>query len=505
MFLASMFGHKETKQVDNYMAGAVYAGRRPLFDRSVLVASVLLLLLSVVMIYTASIGVLAAKVDGDTFFFVRKQLMFILLGGILSTLVLTVPMQIWARLSKRYLIWFAILLLAATYFMGSEINGAKRWLNLGFFNLQSTELLKLVWILYLGGYFYRHIKKMESWAGVVRPLFFLGVILGFIYLQDDFGSVVVVSFVTIVLFFISGLSIKFCFTVAVLFGGPFFAYIIMTSPYRVARILNYLEPWKDEFGKSYQLLNSFMAIGRGDLTGQGLGESLFKLAYLPEPHTDFILSIWVEETGFVGAMLVLGLEFFLIFKMSWLGLRHLKTGKILTGEIALGISMWFLAQVFINVGSITGLIPPKGLTLPLLSYGGSSLVMMMAAIAVYLRISYEERMGLYTEYLAELKSVRRMERRQALNKMNEALALAQKEADAQKNASATAEAKPYASTVVFKGTNPNKGTSSVKLKPDATQAKGKIKELDSNSKVESKLAPKPAPKEDHNYGRSYLG
>ena len=130
--------------------------------------------------------------------------------------------------------------------------------------------------------------------------------------------------------------------------------------------------------------------------------------------------------------------------------------------------MWFLAQVFINVGSITGLIPPKGLTLPLLSYGGSSLVMMMAAIAVYLRISYEERMGLYTEYLAELKSVRRMERRQALNKINEARALAQKEADAQKNAFATAEAKPYASTVVFKGTNPNKDTSPDKLKSDAT-------------------------------------
>ena len=467
MFLASMFGHKETKQVDNYMAGAVYAGRRPLFDRSVLVASVLLLLLSVVMIYTASIGVLSAKVDGDTFFFVRKQLMFILLGGILSTLVLTVPMQIWARLSKRYLIWFALLLLVATYFFGSEINGAKRWLNLGFFNLQSTELLKLVWILYLGGYLYRHIKIMESWGGVVRPFSFLLVIIVFMYLQDDFGSAVVVSFVTLALFFISGLSIKFGFTVAVILGTPLFAFI-MTSQYRMSRILDYLDPWKYEYGKTYQLLSSFMAIGRGDLTGQGLGESLFKLAYLPEPHTDFIFSIWVEETGFVGAMLVLGLEFFLIFKMAWLGLRHLKNGKVLTGEIALGISMWFLAQVFINVGSITGLIPPKGLTLPLLSYGGSSLVMMMAAIAVYLRISYEERMGLYTEYLAELKSVRRMERRQALNKINEARALAQKEADAQKNAFATAEAKPYASTVVFKGTNPNKDTSPDKLKSDAT-------------------------------------
>lgn len=447
----SVLSRGKADKVDNYMAGAVFVGRKPLFDRSVFVVSFLLLLLSIVMIYTASIGVLATRADGDTFFFVRKQLMFILIGGILSVGVLTVPMQIWAKLSKRYLIWFALALLSVTYFLGPEINGARRWINLGFVNFQSTELLKLVWILYISGYFYRHIKKTGSIASFIRPLIFLITILALIYLQKDFGSVVVVFFITAVLFFVSGLSIYVCLCLLAFLGVPIFLFFIMSSPYRVQRILSFLDPWQDEFGDSYQIVASFMAIGRGGFHGQGLGESLFKLAYLPEAHTDFILSIWTEETGFIGGALILILEFFLVTKMALTGFRHLKHSKILTGEISLGISMWFLAQIFINVGSISGLTPPKGLTLPLLSYGGSSLVMMMVAVALYLRITYEERYGLYKEYQAELKAVRRMERRQALKQAAEAEDKERKLKEAeQEKANEEAQHTVFARTVVFK-------------------------------------------------------
>ena len=275
--------------------------------------------------------------------------------------------------------------------VGREINGAKRWLPLGFINLQPSELLKIFWILYFSSYVSRKIESISTTTkGFIKPAAFIGVMAVLLLVQHDMGSLVVVSCITYSLTFIAGAGfIKYGVVIMLALLLAFL--LVLVSPYRIARFKSFMDPWQDQYGSGYQLTQSLMAFGRGGITGEGLGNSYQKLGYLPEAHTDFITSILGEEFGFVGMVLLLLLELFIVYKSFRLAFKILKQDAIYQGYVAAGIGTLFCVQTFINVGSALVGIPTKGLTLPLVSYGGSSMISCCMAIAILLRIDFEWR------------------------------------------------------------------------------------------------------------------
>ena len=302
-------------------------------------------------------------------------------------------MAFWQKANQPLLLVGMVLLLAVLI-VGKEINGSTRWIRLGPINIQVSEVAKLFFFCYLAGYLVRKKSEVqENLKGFIKPILVFIVYATLIMMQPDLGTVMVMFVTTVGLLFLAGARLWQFF--ALMVTGLFLVvFLIAISPYRRARITGFLDPWDDPFGKGYQLVQSLMAYSRGDWFGQGLGNSVQKLQYLPEAHTDFIFSILAEETGFLGVVTVLVVLFTLIFRALNIGLNALKADKAYEGYLALGIAIWFAFQSMVNVGASAGILPTKGLTLPFVSYGGSSLLVMTIAVGILLRVDFETKMAL---------------------------------------------------------------------------------------------------------------
>ncbi|MCR5537305.1 MAG: putative lipid II flippase FtsW [Succinivibrio sp.] len=358
------------------------------YDRWLLIASLLLICIGLVLINSASIMESFAKY-GDEWILTKKHLFAIVVAlgaGMVSAAIST---EFLSRNSLK-LLFVSIGLLGLVLVIGREVNEAKRWINLGFFNLQPAEVFKLCWILYFASFVSRKVDEVNTALGFFKSVVILFVPAVLLLMQPDFGTLVVVSVIAFGMLWVVGAGlIKYLVVVAAV--GVAFFFLVVTRPYRMLRITSFLNPWEDPFGSGYQLTQSLMAFGRGGLTGEGLGNSLQKLGYLPEAHTDFVTSILGEELGFLGMCMVILLEFFIVCKAIHLSFKILHTASLFQGYVAFGIGVMFCMQTVINIGAASGGLPTKGLTLPLVSFGGSSLIVCCAAMGILMRIDYEWR------------------------------------------------------------------------------------------------------------------
>ena len=393
------------------------------FDVSLLWMVVLMTAFSLVMIYSASIAY-AASEGGNQFSFVSKQAMFVG-ASVLGCLGLSLlSMSFWRKIIPFYFAFSAILLVVVL-FVGREINGATRWIHIGPVNLQPTELFKLATVLYLSSLFTRREEvlrsmdslglkplfvglfnaflcpfskearqktwqKLKKFKNILLPIVMIALGLVFVMAQPDFGSFVVIVSITMGMLFLAGFPWKY-FAVLVLsvLGGM--GMMILAAPYRMARVSAFLDPWGDPLGKGYQLTHSLMAIARGEWFGQGLGAGLEKRFYLPEAHTDFIFAVIGEEFGFVGMCILVFCYGWLVMRAFSIGKQARDSGLMFSAYVANGIGIWIGIQSFFNIGVNIGILPTKGLTLPLMSYGGSAVAVMLVCVTLLLRIDYENR------------------------------------------------------------------------------------------------------------------
>ncbi|RKS86943.1 cell division-specific peptidoglycan biosynthesis regulator FtsW [Orbus hercynius] len=357
-----------------------------LYDRALLWTVIGLMIFGVLMVTSASM----AMSENRPFFYTQRELVQLGLAITVMLIVLYIPIARWKQASMPLLL-LTIILLIVVLFTGSAIKGASRWIPLGIFNFQPAELSKLALFCYLASYLKRKSDEVQSsFWGFFKPMTVMLVLSLLLLKQPDLGTVIVLFSVTLGILFIAGARLwQF---IAILATGIFsVVLLILFEPYRLTRFTTFLDPWKDPTGSGYQLTSSLMAIGNGGFWGQGLGNSVRKLGYLPEAHTDFIFSIIAEELGYFGVIMILALLFFLTFKALSIGYRSLSVGAQFSGYLACQIGIWFGFQTFVNIGVTSGMLPTKGLTLPFISYGGSSLIIMSVAVALLLRIDFEFR------------------------------------------------------------------------------------------------------------------
>lgn len=359
------------------------------FDSGLLLISVILLSVGLIIVTSASMPV-AARLFDNPFHFAIRHCVYIILAITAALIVMQIPMS-WWRISNPWLLLFAIGLLVAVLLVGRTVNGSTRWLAVGPITIQAAEPAKLFFFCYLAGYLVRRYEQVtENLKGFIKPLLVFFALAILLLMQPDLGTVVVMFATTVGLLFLAGARI-WQFIGLLLAGVLAIVALIFFESYRMKRVISFLDPWADPFGSGYQLTQSLMAYGRGDVFGQGLGNSLQKLEYLPEAHTDFIVAILAEELGFSGVFCVLILLFILVYKALKLGNLALQKERPFDAYLAYAIGIWFSFQTAVNVGASAGILPTKGLTLPLVSYGGSSLITMAVAVALLVRIDFEIR------------------------------------------------------------------------------------------------------------------
>ncbi|MFC2540551.1 putative lipid II flippase FtsW [Neisseria sicca] len=358
------------------------------FDTSLLWMTVLMTVFSLVMIYSASIAYAAAE-GGTQFSFVGKQALFVAVGVLVCIGLSFVSMNTWKKLMPWYF-GFSGLLLLLVLFLGREINGATRWIHAGPVNIQPTELFKLAVVLYLSSLFTRKAEVLQSVKKIMFPGGLIAAGLVLIMFQPDFGSFVVIVGVTMAMVFLAGFPAKYFIMMGMILAS-FMTAAIMLAPYRMARVSAFLNPWADPLGKGYQLTHSLMAIARGEWFGQGLGASLEKRFYLPEAHTDFIFAVIGEEFGFLGMCILVACYVWLVVRAFSIGRQARDLDLTFGAYVANGIGVWIGIQSFFNIGVNIGILPTKGLPLPLMSYGGSAVVVMLVCITLLLRVDYENR------------------------------------------------------------------------------------------------------------------
>lgn len=356
------------------------------FDNSLLWTVISLMVFGLIMVTSASMSFS----ENDPFYYTQRELIQITISLLLMIITLYIPMQRWQQFASALLI-VAIIMLIVVLGIGASINGASRWIPLGIFNFQPAELAKLSLFIFLAGYLSRKSDEVQNrFWGFFKPMVVMTILSILLLKQPDLGTVIVLFMVTIGILFIAGAQL-WQFIAILLTGVGAVICLILFEAYRLTRLLTFLDPWQDATGSGYQLVASLMAIGSGGITGQGMGNSILKLGYLPECHTDFIFSIISEEFGYVGVITLLTLLFFLTFKALAIGYRALNDGSLFSGYLACEIGIWFGFQTFVNIGVTSGMLPTKGLTLPFISYGGSSLIVMSIAVAILLRIDFEFR------------------------------------------------------------------------------------------------------------------
>jgi cell division protein FtsW len=362
-----------------------------LYDVPLIYCMVILVGVGFIMVTSASMPT-AIRMFDNPFHFTIRHVVYLVLSLSLLMISTSLPMSFWKKANLPLLL-AGIPMLIAVLVIGREVNGSTRWIGVGPINIQVSEVAKLFFFCYLAGYLVRKKSEVqENLKGFIKPLAVFTVYAFLILMQPDLGTVVVMFVTTIGLLFLAGARL-WQFFALMMAGVGLVVLLIASSPYRRARITGFMDPWDDPFGKGYQLVQSLMAYSRGDWFGQGLGNSVQKLQYLPEAHTDFIFAILAEETGFIGVFTVLTVLFVLIFRALNIGFNALKAGKEYEGYLALGIAIWFAFQSMVNVGASAGILPTKGLTLPFVSYGGSSLLVMTVAAGILLRVDFEVKMA----------------------------------------------------------------------------------------------------------------
>ncbi|AFR04991.1 cell division protein FtsW [Pectobacterium brasiliense] len=361
-----------------------------LYDRTLVWLTLGLAVIGFVMVTSASMPV-GQRLASDPFLFAKRDAIYIGLAFGLSLITLRVPMEIWQRYSPVLLL-LAMVMLLVVLAVGSSVNGASRWISLGPLRIQPAELSKLALFCYLSSYMVRKVEEVRNnFWGFCKPMGVMVVLAVLLLAQPDLGTVVVLFITTLAMLFLAGA--KMWQFLAIIGCGVFaVGLLIVAEPYRMRRVTSFWNPWDDPFGSGYQLTQSLMAFGRGEFWGQGLGNSVQKLEYLPEAHTDFIFSILGEELGYIGVVLALLMIFFVAFRAMSIGKRALEIDQRFSGFLACSIGIWFSFQTLVNVGAAAGMLPTKGLTLPLISYGGSSLLIMSTAIVLLLRIDFETRL-----------------------------------------------------------------------------------------------------------------
>ena len=366
------------------------------FDQTLFWVVAALLLWGVVMVYSASI----AMPDNPRFanyshtHFLTRHLFSILMAFAAALIAFQVPINVWEKAAPwLFILALGLLILVLVPFIGKGVNGARRWISLGVMNFQPSELAKFAIVLYAADYMVRKMEVKERFFRAVMPMAIAVAVVGLLLLAEpDMGGFLVIAVIAMGILFLGGVNARMFFLIALILVVAF-GLIIATSEWRRERIFAYLDPWNEKYalGKGYQLSHSLIAIGRGEIFGVGLGGSVEKLHWLPEAHTDFLLAVIGEEFGLIGVVTLIGMFLWLTRRMMHIGRQAIALDNVFAGLVAQGVGIWIGFQAFINMGVNLGALPTKGLTLPLMSYGGSAILVNLVAIAVVLRVDYENR------------------------------------------------------------------------------------------------------------------
>ncbi|MGP4123405.1 MAG: cell division protein FtsW [Sodalis sp. (in: enterobacteria)] len=362
-----------------------------LYDRPLLWLTLGLTFMGFVMVTSASMSI-GERLLSDPFYFAKRDAFYLSLAFFLSLITLRIPIAVWQRYSSVMLL-VTLSMLLVVLVVGSSVNGASRWIALGPLRIQPAELSKLALFCYLADYLVRKVEEVRTnFWGFCKPMSVIMLLAVLLLAQPDLGTVVVLFVTTLAMLFLAGAKLWQFLSII---GSGIFAVVllIIAEPYRIRRVTSFWNPWDDPFGSGYQLTQSLMAFGRGKFWGQGLGNSIQKLEYLPEAHTDFIFAILGEELGYFGVVLTLLMIFLVAFRAMSIGRKALAIEQRFSGFLACAIGIWFSFQALINVGATAGMLPTKGLTLPLISYGGSSLLIMSTAVVLLLRVDFETRLA----------------------------------------------------------------------------------------------------------------
>lgn len=348
-----------------------------------------LLTIGLLMVASASMSI-GERDAGNAFYYFQRQAVFALIGFTAAWIGTLVPMRLW---EQGGLLWLGgalfLLVLVLVPGVGHEVNNAQRWIPLGAFSLQASEPARLMLLMYLAGYLVRHAEEVRhEFVAFLRPLAVLALAAGLLLMQPDFGAAVVLLVAALGMVWLAGVALRHFFAVGAVVTATM-ALLVWASPYRLRRLLGFRDPWADPFDSGFQLTNALIAVGRGEWFGVGLGGSVQKLFYLPEAHTDFLFAVFAEEFGSVGAVALVAAFLVLVWRALAIGRLSARAGRPYGAWLAFGIGIWLGFQAFVNIGVNLGVLPTKGLTLPLMSYGGSSLIVTCAAIGLLLRIAYE--------------------------------------------------------------------------------------------------------------------
>lgn len=364
-----------------------------LYDRTLLFSILTLLAFGLLMVASTSI-VISERQYGQAFHYFFHQLFYLILGIGTGAVIFQIKTDYWKQISLALLVLsIALLVVVLLPGIGRQVNGSMRWLGFGPFGLQVSEFVKLTMIVYLAGYLLRQEKQVQTQIrGFLKPLLVLAIITFLLLREPDFGAATVILVTSLGMLFLAGVRI---WQFAILFTGVvvILGILAISSPYRLARLTTFLNPWANQFDSGYQLTQSLIAFGRGGWFGVGLGESIQKLFYLPEAHTDFLFAVLTEELGLIGGLFMVLLFSVLVWRALRIGQRCFNAGRRFSAYLAYGIGLNIALQVMINIGVNMGVLPTKGLTLPLMSYGGSSLLITCMMLSLLLRIDYEYRLA----------------------------------------------------------------------------------------------------------------
>tara|TARA_B100000614_G_scaffold171279_1_gene152455 strand:+ start:559 stop:1662 length:1104 start_codon:yes stop_codon:yes gene_type:complete len=349
-----------------------------------------LLFIGLIMVASSSIYV-SEDIYGTPFHFASRQVIFFIIGIFVTIIALSIPSNLLLTLDWIILLGSFVLLIALFIpGVGTEVNGSLRWIRIGPINVQPSEVSKLALVIYISGYCVRRLSEINTSLGFFRPLFVLAIFGILILSQPDLGSTLVIGSLVIAILFFAGISFL-QFTLLLSLMGSLAAIAIYLEPYRYLRFISFTEPFEHFYGPGWQLSNALLGIGRGEWFGIGLGNSLQKNLYLPEPHTDFIFAVIVEEFGLIGGLVIILLFAVLIFGIIKTSIKALELGKLFQGFLVFGAGILIAIQVIFNIGVNLGILPTKGLTLPFISYGGTSLILFMFLMGIVLRINFENK------------------------------------------------------------------------------------------------------------------
>ena len=371
---------------------AVTVDETPDFDLVLLAVAGTLLLGGLVMLTSASVSI-ADRNTGDPFYYLEQQLVAAAVGLGFAYVMTRIPTAAWEKSGPLLLcLAFGLLIAVLVPGLGRTVNGSTRWLNIAGINIvQVSEPARLLMLLYISGYAVRHSRELQDrFLGFLKPMLLVGCVCGLLLMEPDFGAATVMLTITLAVLFVAGARLRDFLLFCAGTGGALVV-LAITSPYRLARLTGFLNPWADPYDSGFQLTQSLIAIGTGEWTGVGLGGSVQKLFYLPEAHTDFVFAVIAEEFGFIGSVTLIALFTVLVWRALCIARDSAARGRLYQANLAFGFAIWQGIQVFINLGVNMGILPTKGLTLPLVSYGRSSLVITLIGLGLLLRIDLENR------------------------------------------------------------------------------------------------------------------